>query len=284
MPPARKTKSVAVEASAPSEKTKTRTSRKKAPTPKINDAPLQLAEEVPTATPASPKKRGRKPKRVAAKVDDIPTQNMAEALGTKTADEPTGDTHIDSNLKSKKASVPTRDPLPDRWVRNTRPAYDLQPTPRRSTQQVAAAHEEKRKALEAQQKVVDEAKDELARMQLGGKLGKEAFEEQGRRRLQFGQNDESSGEEDFDLNEVDSDEEDGGAEDSPSPEPEKEVRTHSLNDLRSTTYHQTRSRVKVKVKVQLEKLLREHCARISMKGRNYCVRREGKNVRQVKGK
>ena len=132
--------------------------------------------------------------------------------------------------------------------------------------------------------MVDEAKDELAWMQLGGKLGKEAFEEQGHRQLQFGQNDESSGEEDFDLNEVDSDEEDGDEEDSPSPEPEKEVCTHSLNDLRSTTYHQTRSRVKVKVQVQLEKLLQEHCARISMKGRNYCVRQEGKNVRQVKGK
>ena len=86
MPPARKSKSVAIEALALSEKTKTRTSRKKALTPKTpknNDVLSQLLEEGPTATPTSPKKRGQKPKHVAAKADDLPTQNMAKALGTK---------------------------------------------------------------------------------------------------------------------------------------------------------------------------------------------------------
>ena len=61
----------------------------------------------------------------------------------------------------------------------------------------------------------------------------------GARRLQFGQNDELSGVEDFALDEVDSDEED-----SLSLEPEKEVRTPSPNDLQPTTYHQTKSKVR----------------------------------------
>ena len=73
---------------------------------------------------------------------------------------------------------------------------------------------------------------------------REHFEEQGRGRLQFGQNDESSGVEDFALDEVDSDEED-----SLSLEPEKEVHTPSPNDLRPTTYHQTKSKVKVNVQL-----------------------------------
>ena len=113
-PNARKSKSVAIEALAPSEKTKTQTRQKNAPTLKTsknNDAPSQLVEEGPTTTPTSPKKQGWKPKRVAAKADDLPTQNMAKALGTKTADEPTGDPHIGLNLKLKKAPVPTCDPL-----------------------------------------------------------------------------------------------------------------------------------------------------------------------------
>ena len=299
MPPARKSKSVAIEASAPSEKTKTRTRRKNAPTPKTpknNDAPSQLVEEGPTATPTSPKKRGRKPKRVAAKADDLPTQNMAEALGTKTADEPTGDPHIGSNLKSKKAPVPARDPLPDRGVRNTHPGvyFGLQPTPRRRPHQVAAAREKKRQELEAQIQAADAIKEKLARMDLEDERAEEALREQGRRRLQFGQNDESSGDEDFDLDGVDTDEkdtdkentdeEDTDEEDSPSPEPDKEVRTHSPNDLRLTTYHQTRSKVKVKAKVRLEKLSREHCARISMKRGNGCAWRKRKKVRQIEGK
>ena len=160
MPPTRKSKSVAIEASAPSEKTKTQTRRKNAPTPKTpknNDVPSQLVEEGPTATPTSPKKRGQKPKHVAAKADNLPTQNMAEALGTKTADKPTGNPHIGSNLKSKKAPVPTRDPLPDQGVRNTHPGvyFGLQPTPRRRPHQVAAARKKKRQELEAQIQAAD---------------------------------------------------------------------------------------------------------------------------------
>ena len=279
MPPARKTKPVAIEASAPSEKTKTRASRRKVPTSKTDDALSQLVEEgLPAATPATPKKRGRKPKRVAAKADDLPTQGTAEA--PKTADEPTGDTHVGSNLKSKKAPVPTRDPLPAREGRNTHPGlhFGLQPTPRRSSQQVAAEHERKRQELEAQLKAAEALKQQLALMDLEDERIEEAFEEQGRQRLQ---NDEglSSGDEDFDFDEVDSNEED-----SPSPEPEKEVRTHSPNDLRSTTYHQTRRKVKVKVKIKvpLERLPRERCARISRKWGKVCVGREGKKVQHSK--
>jgi hypothetical protein len=237
-----------------------------------------VEEELPTATPASPKKRGRKSKRVAAKADNLPTQNVVEAPGTTTADEPTDDTHIGSNLKSKRTPVPTRDPLPAREGRNTHPGvhFGLQPTPRRSSQQVAAARERKRQELEEKLKATDALKEQLALMDLEEERIEEALEEQGRRRLEFVQNDESSGDEDFALDDVDTNEED-----SPSPEPEKEVRTHSPNDLRSTTYHQIspKVKVKVKVKVQLEKLLREHCARISRKRRNDCVGQEGKKVR-----
>jgi hypothetical protein len=227
MPPAastRKTRSVAIEPSAPSEKTKTRTSRRKAPTPKTDDAPSQLMEEVLPTTPASPKKRGRKPKHVAAKADNLPTQNMAEAPGTKTADEPTGDTHIGFNLKSKKAPVPTRDPLPAREGRNTHPGlrFGLQPTPRQSSQQVVAERKQKRQELEARLQAAEVVKQELALMNLEDERIEEAFEEEGRRRLQFGQS-TSSGDEEFEgLDDVDSNEED-----SPSPEPEKRVRTHS---------------------------------------------------------
>jgi hypothetical protein len=238
-------------------------------------------EEVLPTTPASPKKRGRKPKRVAAKADDLPTQNMAEAPGTKTADEPTGDTHIGFNLKSKKAPVPTRDPLPAREGRNTHPGvhFGLQPTPRRSSQQVAAERERKRLELEAQVQAAEAVKQQLALMDLEDERIEEVFQEDGRRGLQFGQNDEalSSGDEEFEgLDEVDSDEED-----SPSPEPEKEVSTQSKRFAITNTYHQNRSKVKVKVKVKalLERSLRERCARISRKWGKDCAWREGKKVR-----
>jgi hypothetical protein len=221
----RKTRSAVTEPSAQSEKPKARASRRKAPTPKTDEAPSQLMEEgPPTITPASPKKRGRKPKRVAAKADDLLTQDMAEDPGTKTADEPTDDTHVGPNLKSKKAPVPTRDPLPAREGRNTHPGlrFGLQPTPCRSSQQVAAEHEQKRQELEARLQAAEVVKQELALMNLEDKRIEEAFEEEGRRRLQFGQS-TSSGDEEFEgLDDVDSNEED-----SPSPEPKKVVRTHS---------------------------------------------------------
>ncbi|KAN0140195.1 hypothetical protein V8E53_002091 [Lactarius tabidus] len=194
MPPAgstRKTKSVAKEVSAPSEKTITRASQRKALTPKTDDMSQLMEEELPT-TPVPPKRQ---------EVDNLPIQNVAEAPGTKTTDKPTGDTHISSNVKSKKkAPVPTRDPLPAREDRNTHPGvhFGLQLTPCQSSQQVVAEH------------------------------GNKEFEG---------------------LDEVDS-----NKEDSPSPEPGKEV------------------------KVLLGKLLRECRTRISKKWGKDCTWWEGKKV------
>ena len=172
--------------------------------------------------------------------------------------------------------------------------FGLQPTPRHWPHQVAAAREKKQQELEAQIQAVDTIKEKLAQMDLEDKSAEEALQEQGHRRLQFGQNDKSSGDKDFDLdgvdtnekdtNEENTDKEDTNEEDSPSPEPEKEVCTHSPNDLQLTTYHKTRSKVKVKAKVQLENLSQEHCARISMKRGNSCTQRKRKKVRQIEGK
>ncbi|KAN0140687.1 hypothetical protein V8E53_001514 [Lactarius tabidus] len=155
----------------------------------------QLMEE---ELPPSPKRRGQKPKPVAAKVDDVPTKDMAEAPGTKTADKPTGNTHIGSKLKSKKAPVPSRDPLPAQEGRNTHPGvhFGLQPSPCRSSQQVVPECEQKRQELEAQVQAAEAVKQQLALMDLEDERIEEVFEEK-----------------------VDSDEED-----SPSPEPEKEVK------------------------------------------------------------
>jgi hypothetical protein len=228
MPPARstrKTKSVAKEASAPSEKTITRASRRKALTLKTDDVSLLMEEELPT-TPALPKRQGQKPKHVAAEVDNLPIQNVAEVPGTKTTDKPTGDTHIGSNVKSKKkAPVPTCDPLPAREGRNTHPGvhFGLQPTPRRSSQQVAAERKQKQQELEAQVQAAEVVKQQLALMDLEDKRYEEGFEEEGHWGLQFRKNDEDSldGDKEFEgLDEVDSNEED-----SPSPEPGKEVHT-----------------------------------------------------------
>jgi hypothetical protein len=219
-PPAstRKTRSVAIEPSAPSEMTKTRACQRKTPTLKTDNVLSQLMEE---ELPLSPKRRGQKPKPIAAKVDDVPTKDMAEAPGTKTTDKPTGDTHIGSKLKSKKAPVPSCDLLPAREGRNTHPGvhFGLQPTPHQSSQQVVAERKQKRQELEEQVQAAEAVKQQLALMDLEDKRIEEVFEEEGC--PQFGQIDKdiSSSNEEFEgLDEVDS-----NKEDSPSPEPEKEV-------------------------------------------------------------
>jgi hypothetical protein len=151
---------------------------------------------------------------------------VAEVPGTKTADKPTGDTHISSNMKSKKkAPVPTHDPLPAREGRNTHPGvhFGLQPTPHRSSQQVVAECKQKQQELEAQVQVAEAVKQQLTLMDLEDERYEEGFEEEGHRGLQFRKNDEDSsdGDEEFEgLDKVDS-----NKEDSPSPEPGKEVCT-----------------------------------------------------------
>ena len=223
----RKTRSAAVEPLVPSEKTKAQISQKKAPAPKSDDVPSQLvADGIATTTPAPPKKRGRKPKNVEANAGNPPSENLAEVTGAKTTDETTGNTQVGSNLKSKKAPVPTRDPLPAQEGRNTHPGLQvgLQPTPRRSSQQVAVEREQRHQnllaQLQAQKKATDEVKQMIAQMGLEQERTEEAVAEEGRQRLTFGQSNKrsTSGDEDFDLDGADDGEEDDS-------EPEKEVST-----------------------------------------------------------
>ena len=144
MPPTAKTKakSVNVEPPAQIKQTKTRASRRKAQ--KVNAAPSELGEGgIPTTTPAatrpsSPKKRGRKPKQVVTEEGGPASQNIHVA-SPKNTEQPADDTEIGSGLKLK-VPVPTHDPLPAREGRNTHPGLHagLQPTPRRSSREVAA--------------------------------------------------------------------------------------------------------------------------------------------------
>jgi hypothetical protein len=101
--------------------------------------------------------------------------------------------------------------------------FGLQPTPHQSSQQVVAECKQKQQELEAQVQAAEVVKQQLALMDLEDERYEEGFEEEGHWGLQFRKNDEDSsdGDKEFEgLDEVDSDEED-----SPSPEPGKEVCT-----------------------------------------------------------
>ncbi|KAF8257007.1 hypothetical protein EI94DRAFT_1819402 [Lactarius quietus] len=185
--------------------------------------------------PATPKKRGQKPKHVAA--GDQPSQNTTEVTVPKAAGKSTVDTVIDPKPKlKKKAPLPAHDPLPAREGRNTHPGLHIgiQPTPRRSAQAVAAERKKKRQALEAKQHAleaklqgIEEAKDVLAQMELEDESLKEEVEEQGRRRLPnpFAPYHKSSGDEEFEgwdnMEDIaDDDIEDDIVDDDLEPEPE----------------------------------------------------------------
>ena len=214
MPPTAKTtaKSVNVEPPAQIEQTKTRASRRKAQ--KVNTAPSELGEGgIPTTTPAatclsSPKKQGRKPKQVVTEKGGPASQNI-HVTSPKNTEQPANDTEISSGLKLK-APVPTRDPLPAREGRNTHPGLHagLQPTPRRSSQEVAAEREQKQLELVAKQQAGEGAKQLLAQMELKDERVEEAMEEEGCRRWLFHPSGQGgpgtvSSEEDFDLDLVD---------------------------------------------------------------------------------
>ena len=137
-----------------------------------------------------------------------PASQNIHVASPKNTEQPADDTEIGSGLKLK-APVPTRDPLPAREGRNTHPGLHagLQPTPRRSSREVAAERERKRLELVAKQQAGEGAKQLLAQMELEDKRVEEAMEEEGCRRLfhpsgQGGPGTASS-EEDFDLDLVD---------------------------------------------------------------------------------
>jgi len=85
--------------------------------------------------------------------------------------------------KSKAQNQPGRDPLPDRLKRNVHPA--ALPQKRRSTQEVAAECEEKRKALEAKIRELEEAKDTLAEMDALEDIQIDKMEDNNPQRLSF---------------------------------------------------------------------------------------------------
>ena len=215
----KKVKPVTVKPSAPSEKT--RAGRKKAPD--IDSAPSEPVEgEIPPTTPASiqpsPKKRSRK-RKLVTDTGDLPPENTDDPAANRPAGKK------GPGLKSK-APVPTRDTLPPREGRNTHPGLQdgIQPTPRRSSQDVAADREKKRLELEAKLRVAEEAKQILAQMELEDERLEEEVEEEGHRQL-FCPNGQSS------MGVVSSDEEIEGVyevdysegEEEDEPEPEKEV-------------------------------------------------------------
>jgi hypothetical protein len=180
----RKANPLTVDPSAP-EKRKTRASWKKAE--KNDNAPSELVDGgtppmVPATIPTAPKKRGRKPKLVAsgAEVGNAPSTEVANVAGPETVNQPASNNR--SGVKSK-ASI--RDLLPPRDGRNTHPGLHsgVQPTPRKSSQQVQAEHQHQRLELEARLEAAEEAKQMLARMELEDDRIQEAVEEEGQRRL-----------------------------------------------------------------------------------------------------
>ncbi|KAI9437361.1 hypothetical protein BJY52DRAFT_1230174 [Lactarius psammicola] len=173
-----------------------------------NDTPSELVGEgipstVPTNTTTAPKKRGRKPKPVAAKVDNTPAVTGPEAVNQPASNTVNG----------------RRDPLPPRGGRNTHPGQQIgvQPTPRRSSQEVEAERERKRLELKERLQAAEEAKRALAQMALEDEMAEEAVEEEGRQRLVRPNKKKniskvSSLEEVFDLDNVSGDEEEDDSE------------------------------------------------------------------------
>ncbi|KAH8977056.1 hypothetical protein EDB86DRAFT_3250411 [Lactarius hatsudake] len=194
---------------------KTRAGQKKAS--KVDGVPSKPAEgEIPPAAPplvaVAPKKRGRKPKQMAAVADSLPPQKDATAGDNSgAADQPAGDTvsgtgapplvamapkkrgrkpkqmvvvadnpPVSSTDTTTKTPGPMRDPLPLREGRNTHPGRrdGVQPPPRQSSQEVAAEHSRKRLELEEMLRIAEEAKHMLAQMELEDERFVEGIEEE----------------------------------------------------------------------------------------------------------
>ena len=130
------------------------------------------AEEIPPTAPAqvptAPKKRGRKPKQVATVADKQPSQGSPFGDDPGAACQPASGTVTGKGVTMKKPTPCMREPLPVREGRNTHPGLreGIQPTPCRSSQEVAAERERKRQELEDRLHAAEEAKRMLARMEL----------------------------------------------------------------------------------------------------------------------
>ena len=177
----KRAKPVTVEPSAQSETTKSKAGRKKAP--KDNAAPSDSAEGippivVPAAIQPSPKKRGRKPRRVATDTSNLLPQNVDGPV------DPIGKTVNRSGIKPM-GPVPACDPLPAREGRNTHPGLrdGVQPTPRRSSQEAQAERDRKRLKLEAEARAINEAIQRLAQVELDDERRQKELEDEGHQQL-----------------------------------------------------------------------------------------------------
>ncbi|KAI9438989.1 hypothetical protein H4582DRAFT_1813942 [Lactarius indigo] len=113
-----------------------------------------------------------------------------------------------------------RDPLPLREGRNTHPGWrdSIQPTPRRSSQQVATERSHKRLELEEKLRIAEEVKDMLAQMELEDERFEEGIEEECRQTHKHHQQREAltieeSDEEIQGIDEVDETEDDNNEDD-----------------------------------------------------------------------
>ncbi|KAI9429815.1 hypothetical protein H4582DRAFT_1825696 [Lactarius indigo] len=174
----------------------------------------------PPLAAAVPKKRGRKPKQTAAVADNPPLPKDA-ITGTGdnggVADQPAGNTVS----ATTKVPGPMRDPLPLREGRNTHPGRrdGVQPTPHRSSQQVATERSHKQLELEEKLRIAEEAKDMLAQMELEDERFEEGIEEE----YEVDETEDDNNEDDDDDEGDDEDEGTGKAKVSPHPNTEDGV-------------------------------------------------------------
>ena len=150
--------------------------RKKTVTDGISGADV-VKEPAPTKAP--PRKRGRNDVTPAGASDDQPVSKRAKGDYTDNSQLPAQRTKATGTRKP--AEVTTRDPLPDRKGRNVHPA-PTKPT-RRTSQEVEAEREAKRKAVEQKIQELEEAKCRLAEMNVSEDIQDDAIDQNYPQRL-----------------------------------------------------------------------------------------------------
>ncbi|KAI9430282.1 hypothetical protein H4582DRAFT_2087201 [Lactarius indigo] len=174
----------------------------------------EIPPATPPLVAVAPKKQGQKPKQMATVTDNLPPQKNAIAVTIANdkcgaAGQPAGDTVSRTGTPPLAAAVPKKQgqkpkqtaavednlPLPKDAITGTgdnggvadQPAGNtvsatmkrdgIQPTPRRSSQQVATERSHKWLELEEKLRIAEEAKDMLAQMELEDERFEEGIEE-----------------------------------------------------------------------------------------------------------
>ena len=140
----------------------------------------EIPPTAPAQVPTAPKKHSRKPKQVTMVADKLPSQESLFSDNPGAASQPAGDIVTGTGARMKKLIPSMREPLPVREGRNTHPGLreGVQPTPRRSSQEVAAERERKRQELEERLHAAEEAKRMLAQMELDNEKYMEDIDEE----------------------------------------------------------------------------------------------------------